>query len=72
MRKILGTKRGGVTGGRRKLYEELYSMDCSPHIVRVMNERGRAGRKVLIDKRDTKDVGWEFCVQFQLYRYVEN
>jgi hypothetical protein len=37
MRKILG---GGVTGGRRKLYEELHSMDCSPHIVRVMNEGG--------------------------------
>lgn len=37
--KILGTKRG-VKGGRRTLYEELHSMDCSPDIVRVMNEGG--------------------------------
>jgi hypothetical protein len=37
MRKILGLKRG-VKGGRRTLYEEFHSIDCSPDIVRVMNE----------------------------------
>jgi hypothetical protein len=36
------------------MYEELHSMDCSPDIVRVMNEGGWAGLKVLIDKRDAK------------------
>jgi len=40
MRKMLGPKRGGIKGGRRKLYEELHNMDCSPDIVRVMNEGG--------------------------------
>jgi hypothetical protein len=39
MRKMLGPKRG-VKGGWRKFYEELHSMDCSPDIVRVMNEGG--------------------------------
>lgn len=57
---MLGPERGGVKGGRRKLYEELHSMDCSPDIVRVMNEGGWAGLKVLIDKRDAKTLEQSF------------
>jgi hypothetical protein len=35
-------------------------MDCSPDIVRVMNEGGWARLKVLIDKRDTKTLEQSF------------
>jgi hypothetical protein len=42
LRKIFGPKRDGVTGERRKLYdEELKDLYCSPNIVRVISSRIR-------------------------------
>jgi hypothetical protein len=40
LRRIFGPKRDGVTGGRRKLYnEELYNLYSSPSIIRIIKSR---------------------------------
>jgi hypothetical protein len=37
LRRVFGTKRGGVTGRRRKLHnEELHDLYSSPNIIRIM------------------------------------
>jgi hypothetical protein len=40
LRRILGPKRDGVTGGWRKLYnEELHNLYSSPNIIRIIKSR---------------------------------
>jgi hypothetical protein len=40
LRRIYGSKRDGVTGGRRKLHiEELHNLYSSPSIIRIIKSR---------------------------------
>jgi hypothetical protein len=40
LRRILGPKRDGVTGGWRKLHkEELHNLDYSSGVIRIINSR---------------------------------
>jgi hypothetical protein len=39
LRRIFGPKRDEVTGGWRKLHEELHGLYCSPSIIRVIKSR---------------------------------
>jgi hypothetical protein len=38
-RRIFGPKRDGVTGGWRKLHEELHNLYSSPNIIRIIRSR---------------------------------
>jgi hypothetical protein len=41
LRRIFGPKRGGVTGGWKKLHnEELHDLYSSPSIIRIIKSRG--------------------------------
>jgi hypothetical protein len=43
MLRIFGLKRNGVTGGWRKLHEELHNLYSSPNIIRKINQGGFDG-----------------------------
>jgi hypothetical protein len=43
LRRIFGSKRDEETGGRRKLYEELYNLYSSPSIIRMITKKNEMG-----------------------------
>jgi hypothetical protein len=42
--RIFGSKEEEITGGWRKLHDELCSLYCSPHLISMINKGDMMGR----------------------------
>jgi hypothetical protein len=66
LRRIFGPKRDEVTGGWRKIHEELHILCYSPSIIRMIKSWGRKRRMLIgywwdgqkeIDHQEDQDIG---------------